>query len=376
MRIAIFEYKVISTNPAGSCVLKFLSELYRYHDFTVFSLEFENPQPNHIRFIKIRSPHRPLALLFICFHIIAFIYFSIERLKGEKYDLIQYNECNFLIGKISYVHFCHRAYLRKFWLQDKEKGFRGILRLIDHKLHAFIEPVAFNRVQRIIVPSSGLKEELEEEYPFTKNKISIIPNPIDLEYFAPNEKFDSRSFRNNYGIHSKNLVVIFIALGHYRRKGLHLLLDSICSMRNVHLFVVGGEKDLIKKWKRRSENMNLGRRVHFVGFQKDIRPFLWSSDIFTLPSHYEIFSLAIYQAAAAALPLILTPIYGIDELIEQGNCGYLVPRSSDGIRSALVWFSKMPKECREAMGIEARRKVSKYDSKAFVESWKLIFSEF
>jgi hypothetical protein len=48
MRIAVFDYKVVPTNPIGSCHLRMLQGLCREHEFTVFAVEFENSCPERI----------------------------------------------------------------------------------------------------------------------------------------------------------------------------------------------------------------------------------------------------------------------------------------------------------------------------------------
>ena len=71
MRIALFDYKIIPTNPIGSCHRRMLMGLSREHEFVVFAVQFDNPDPDRIRFVRVPVPTRPLALLFIAFHLLA-----------------------------------------------------------------------------------------------------------------------------------------------------------------------------------------------------------------------------------------------------------------------------------------------------------------
>lgn len=45
MNIAIFDYMVTRNNPAGSCNRRIVEELCNEHNFTVFAVDFENPNP-------------------------------------------------------------------------------------------------------------------------------------------------------------------------------------------------------------------------------------------------------------------------------------------------------------------------------------------
>ncbi|MDD1749473.1 MAG: hypothetical protein LUO89_06310, partial [Methanothrix sp.] len=116
MRIALFDYKVIPTNPIGSCHLQMLNALCFEHDITVFAAEFENPHPGRIRWVRIPAPTRPLALMFLAFHILAPCYYRLYcRASSACFDYVQMGECNLTFGHLAYPQFCHRFYLRHHW---------------------------------------------------------------------------------------------------------------------------------------------------------------------------------------------------------------------------------------------------------------------
>ena len=76
----------------------------------------------------------------------------------------------------------------------------------------------------------------------------------------------------------------------------------------------------------------LGNRVKFVGMQSDVRPYLWSSDVFVFPSLYETFSLVTYEAAASGLPIVVSQLYGVEDLLVDGDNGFLIETSVAGVR--------------------------------------------
>ena len=99
MKIALFDYKIVSTNPIGGCHLRMLRGLSAEHDFTVFATEFDNPDPERIEWIRIPAPVRPLALLFVVFHLLAPIYFALYRWRRRiSFDVVQGVETNLLFG--------------------------------------------------------------------------------------------------------------------------------------------------------------------------------------------------------------------------------------------------------------------------------------
>ena len=378
MRIAIFDYKVVPTNPVGSSRRRILAGLCQEHEFTVFAVEFDNPCPERIRFVRVPVPTRPLALLFLAYHLVAPVVYWLHRLRtGARFDLVQIVESNLSFGEISSVHFCHRAYLERYWKQAGAKGLRGWLRWLDHWLHALVEPWVFRGARRMVVPSQGLKRELEETYPFVRGKVTVIPNPVDLDRMRPPEDFDRDGFRQERGVGPGEVVLVFVALGHFERKGLPLVLEALRGLGDlpVRLWVVGGEADLVRGWRERVERVGVADRVTFWGMQKDVRPFFWGADAFVLPSLYEVFPLVSLEAAAAGLPLIVTPLYGVEEFMRDGETGFVVERSAEGVAEGLRRFISLPPEARRKLGERAQEAVAPYGVEPFVEAWHRFYAD-
>lgn len=376
MRIAVFDYLVVPNNPIGSCHRRALEELCGEHDFTVFAAEFDNPRPDRIRFVRIPVIRKPLALLFITFHLMAPLCYAIHRLFWRnRFDVLQIVESNLSFGDICYCHFCHRSFLRNHRESFRGAGLRARLRMVDHWLHSKMEPWVFRRVQRIVVPSHGLARELAREYPFTAGKIDVLSNPIDLKRMKPEAGFNRDAFRRAHGIEADDLLMVFAALGHFERKGLPQLLKAMAELKlpRLRLCVVGGEEGLIAQYRARCEELQLGDRVIFAGMQKDIRPFLWSADAFILPSLYETFSLVTFEAAAAGLPVLVPRLYGVEEFLQNGENGMLIEADVAGIRTGLERLADSSSVERTAMGERACQSVGGFGIDAFAERWKKIY---
>jgi len=373
MRIAVFEYEIVRTSPVGSCLLQLLRRLCDEHEFVVFAAEFDNPCPERIHFVRIPTPTRPLAFLFLSYHLLAWFYYWTSRLfQQARFDLVIIVECNVSIGNMSYVHFCHRSYLKHYWLQGAPGGVRGTLRWLDHWLRAQVEPWVYKRIPHIVVPSQGLADEIATEYPFTQGKIRCIPNPIDIESLCPSPSFQREEFRQRLDLREHDIVFVFVALGHFERKGLPLLLDVLAQRPEPHvkLIVVGGEVDLVEAYRSRAREMGLEERIVFVGLQPDIRPFLWAAEAFILPSAYETFSLVAFEAAAARLPLLVTSFHGVADFFRDGEHGFLLERSLAGVSRGIARFLAAPHQVREEMGVRVQQAVGSYNVGMFASTWK------
>jgi len=378
MRIAIFDYKVIPNNPIGGCHRRMLEALCQMHEFTVFAVQFDNPNPNRIRWVRIPAPTRPLALLYLVYHVLAPLYYLVHRWRsGERFDLIQVVESNLSFGDVAYAHFCHRAFLERYWKQVGARGTRGWLRWLDHRLHALVEPWLFKRVRSIVVPSEGLARELRETYPGAARKIHVLPNAVDTVRMRRPAEIDTAAFHREWGFTAEDRVLLFGALGHFERKGLPLLLDAMQRLGDARLklLVVGGEPDLVASYQRRAANHGLARSVRFAGAQEDVRPFLWAADCFVLPSLYETFSLVTAEAAAAGCPVIVTRLHGVEEFVSDPSTGFVIERSVAGVLEGLRRFLALsPDECAR-MGTRAATDVSRYSIENFRSAWQVFYTE-
>jgi glycosyltransferase involved in cell wall biosynthesis len=377
MRIAIFDYFVMQTNAIGNCDRHILEGLCDEHEFTVFAVEFDNPRPDKIKYVRVPALKRPLFALFLTYHLLAPLIFLIYKLRHRaKFDIVQGIESNSLGVSLVYAHFCHRAYLKKHWQASRPSGLKRVARWLDHYLHSLLEPFVFRGAKKIVVPSNGLHRELAEIYgQKIGKKVQVISNPVDVERFRRPENFDPSEIRQKLGFTAPDdLILIFIALGHFERKGLPILLEAMKQVgdERVKLALIGGTPTAIKAYEDKTRSLNIDKQVNFVGFQSDVRPFLWAADLFSFPSAYEIFSLVTLEAAAARLPLLSTNVYGIEEFLVDNVNGWYIERTAPAIAEKIKYCLDN-RHAVEQAGIQAASSIQKYNSQQFVDRWRSFY---
>lgn len=376
MRIAIFDYKVVRGNPCGGCHLALLRSLSREHAFTVFSVEFENPDPERITWVRIPCPTRPLALLFLAYHVLAPLTYLLYRLRtGKRFDVIQSVESNLSFGNLIYSHFSHTTYLRRGGFS--RSSLRGFLRWTDNILHSWGERLRYRSPRLVVTPSTGLADELVSDLGVDRRRLCVISNPVRVAQMRRPPEFDRESFRRSCGYAPEHVVYVFVALGHFERKGLPLLIQAFASdpPANGMLLVAGGEKDVVAHWQKLAAAAGAGSRIHFAGMQRDVRLFLWAGDAFILPSAYETFSLAAYEAAAAGLPVIAPPLSGINELLRDGENGFLISADLASVTGGLHRLADLLPAERMAMGERARQDAASFSEERFAEQWRALYSQ-
>jgi glycosyltransferase involved in cell wall biosynthesis len=193
-------------------------------------------------------------------------------------------------------------------------------------------------------------------------KISTVYNAVDADYFEPDMDARYRQpVRQQYGIPA-SAPLLGIAARMTYWKGQRELLGAIAHLRGLHpdlqvLILGADEPEYRTTLESLAREGGIAERVHFGGFQKDLRPFLHEIDIFVHPSYWEPFGLAIVEAMAMRKPVIACNAGGVPEIITHGKDGWLVePRSSEAVAAAMSALFKDP-ERRRRMGEAARATV-------------------
>jgi glycosyltransferase involved in cell wall biosynthesis len=380
MRIALFNYVIAPHSGPGSRDVEVLQELCSEHDFTVFASKLLMPSGSDaIRHIAVPTIPRPAFPSFLLYFAGACVSYGRLRLAGRQFDLLHVTDASFPAGDICYAHFCHRGYLKEVWPRVRTRiTARTVNNWASHAVRAVIERRLVRRVRVIVVPSEGLGRDFVRIYPGVANKITVIPNTVDLDHFRQPNDFDRRGFRQLMDTDDGHTVFVFVALGHFERKGLPVLLEALAAddleFEPARLWVVGGSPGLVAEYRDRAERLGIADRVRFAGRTDDVRPFLWSANAFILPSHYEAFSAALLEAAAAGLPAIATRISGSEEVLQDGVNGFEVDLSVVGIAAGLRRFLQLDADGREAMRRAARESVAPLGPERFISDWRALYA--
>jgi glycosyltransferase involved in cell wall biosynthesis len=174
------------------------------------------------------------------------------------------------------------------------------------------------------------------------DKIFTIHNAVDADHFDPDQQADNQpTIRERFSI-PQNARLIGIAARMNPWKGQYELIGALSSLRekhpDLHLMILGANvPEFRAEYEKRAREGGVADRIHFGGFQKDIRPFLHEFDLFALPSYGEPFGLAIVEAMSMRIPTLACNTGGVPEIITHGSDGWLVEeRSADAVAAGLA----------------------------------------
>jgi len=174
----------------------------------------------------------------------------------------------------------------------------------------------------------------------------LIPNGIDPERFEGSSR---RVAREALGIGQDEPVAL--ALGRVcEQKGLNVLLDAMGSLKgrglHLRLFIVGSG-DLEARLGRRLERLGLAPWVMMVGMTEAVQPYYAACDLVLLPSRFEGMPYVILEAKAAARPVAVSLVSGMEEFVRHAEDGFLVrPGDAEAWAQVLAFMVKRPEALR------------------------------
>ena len=144
------------------------------------------------------------------------------------------------------------------------------------------------------------------------------------------------SFRTVTAIHCRDKVAKIVAHGRFvHKKGFDLLLHSLSRLEtdDIHLYLAGDGVER-QRLMDLAAALEIDNKVHFAGWQDDIRSFLLQGDLFVLPSRYEPFGIAVLEAMACGLPIVATKCHGPVEILDDGSA-WLCDADEDSLTGTL-----------------------------------------
>ena len=125
------------------------------------------------------------------------------------------------------------------------------------------------------------------------------------------------------------------------------------------LWIAGdGRDDYVRRMKDRTHTLGLGDHVQFLGFvQGDEKErVLREAWTFVLPSHQENFGVAVLEAVAHGLPVVISPEVQLADFIQNHDLGIVVERDIQRIARSLCSVFDNPQD-RKRIGREGPKAV-------------------
>jgi len=245
----------------------------------------------------------------------------------------------------------------------------------------WLEQTAYRNADGIIAVSWAMKNDVAECYGVPADKITVIPNGIDLEEFC---RIHAPDVLSAYGIEASRPYILMVCRLTPQKGVLHFLEALPHLMPGVQAVICGSAPDTpaylqkvskkVARIRQRTEN-----RIIWITEavpRKDLVALYSHADIFVCPSIYEPFGIINLEAMACETPVVASAVGGIPDVVSDGSTGRLVAFEASGpdnpepknpelfagdLAAAINALLAAPGQ-REAMGKQARRWVEAHYS--------------
>lgn len=254
------------------------------------------------------------------------------------------------------VHTYHTFY-EKFsghsFISDREKADQYLMNIAKR-----ITVLHTGRCDHVIIPSKKMEKVLIEYG--VANEMSVLPTGLDMEEFTG---VNSVSFREEYNISPDTKILLNVGRL-AKEKNIKFLLDAFSDIVKEEedvLFVMAGkgpEKETIEK---HIDSLGIRDKILFTGHKERIKvlEIFAAADLFLFSSLTDTQSLALSEAIASGLPVVMLEDKGLLDIMKDGINGYEVQDREEFVGRALELIRDDEK--RSQFGKASKKLAEDYD---------------
>jgi UDP-glucose:(heptosyl)LPS alpha-1,3-glucosyltransferase len=203
--------------------------------------------------------------------------------------------------------------------------------------------------QVVVCNSQMVAGEIARHYAFPAQRVRVVPNGVDLQYFRPAAPQERQRLRQERGLQDGELAVLFVGSGFWR-KGVDRALQLLAhwqqhDTRRLKLWVVG--KDHLQAYQQQAAQLGIAGSVTWAGALPPSEVLSWyqAADLFLFPTRYDPFANVCLEANACGLPVITTTRNGFAEQMQNGTNGLVLDDAQSPAQQASCiakWSRQLP----------------------------------
>ena len=216
-----------------------------------------------------------------------------------------------------------------------------------------LKSITTRSIERVITVSDDNQMHLVNNHHISPEKIEVIYNGI------PRVEIE----RNSSEREGRSRFVVAVVGALQRRKGHFTVFDAMKKLPENIKLIIAGEGEMEGEYRAYVRENNLESRTEFLGHRDDIAELLAGVDILALPSTLEATPYVILEAMSVGIPVVASRVFGIPELVTDGETGFLVEAGdSDGFARSIS---------RLLSDVELFRKISEGAKRDFEERFTI-----
>lgn len=251
----------------------------------------------------------------------------------------------FNIPAIHTYHTFYEKYSGHSFISDREKADKFLMNIVTR-----ISVLHSDRCEHVIVPSKKMKDVLQR-YDLGAD-VSVLPTGLDLSEF---EGVDRQVFRKELAVSEETKILTYVGRI-AKEKNIKFLIDAleeVSKENSVKLVILGKgpEEKIIREY---ISSKGLEDAVVFLGHRKrqKVLEALAGSDLFWFASLTDTQSLALGEAIASRLPVVMLRDNGLLEIMKDGINGFEAVDLADFVEKTnkLLSSDKLRSQFSDAAG--------------------------
>ena len=222
------------------------------------------------------------------------------------------------------------------------------------------------RADRIIVVSQRTREDLIQHFKAPHQKIDVIYEGVNEDFFDRPSPEESRKILKNYQLPENFFLYVGLLKPH---KNVHRLISLFQKLKRAGRLrsglVIVGKKD---QWYPRGyellQNLQSGDSLHYfpsVQSSRELKALYASAKALVHPSLYEGFGLTVLESMAIGTPVICSRAASLPEVAGEA-ASFIEPHSDSSLEKALIQMEEDP-SLRESLAQRGKAQARKF-------SWK------
>ena len=222
-------------------------------------------------------------------------------------------------------------------------------------------PFGKGRLERITKTADAfftISREIDQEFDqilgIESKRRHYVPNGVDPEKYCPIAAEAKTALRRELNLPTEGTITLY-AGRLSEEKRVRYLVEAWPAIRAQHpdatLLILGQGPEEANLKAKTSDGVIFGGAVH------NVPPYLQAADVFVLPSIAEGFSVAMLEAMASELAVVITDVGGARDAIDDGVHGLVIPPDDQPALEQALLAVLGDQTARQHMGQAARRRV-------------------
>lgn len=287
-------------------------------------------------------------------------------LRREKYNVMTVQDA-YYAGFLAWV--LARRY--RCALEAQVHGFEKF-----SGLRKLLARFVLRRADAVRTVSERMKKMLVDDFGVSADKVTVVPIQVKIPNYK--HQIPKKSQETNSKLQHGDPFV-FLTVGRLVPvKNVGMQIEALAEVVKMHPEVelwIAGDGEESNTLKAASEKLGIKERIKFLGWQNDLEKFYNQADAFVLTSNSEGWGMAVVEAAAHGLPIIMTDVGLAGEVIKNGENGLVVPVGDTGSLIQAMRRSVEDEALRRRLGIAAQAAVERLPDEAqtlalYRKSWE------